>query len=57
VEQVMYEGTLRTNELANETLMMMKKAMGFTGVWNKISRKARKRISTQENETAEAVSE
>lgn len=50
VEQVIYEGTLRTNELANETLMLMKKAMGITGVWNKISRKARKRIVKQEKE-------
>lgn len=48
VEQVIYEGTLRTEELANETLMMMRKAMGLTGVWNKFSRKARKRIAKQE---------
>jgi tryptophanyl-tRNA synthetase len=44
VEQVIYEGTLRTNEVANETLMAMKKAMGLTGVWNKISRKGRERM-------------
>ena len=44
VEQVIYEGTLRTNKIADETLMMMKKAMGLTGVWNKISRKGRKRM-------------
>ncbi len=44
VEQVIYEGTLRTNKIAEETLMMMKKAMGLTGVWNKISRKGRKRM-------------
>jgi tryptophanyl-tRNA synthetase len=48
VDQVIYEGTLRTEELANETLMMMRKAMGLTGVWNKFSRKARKRIAKQE---------
>ena len=54
VEQVIYEGTLRTDELANETLMMMRKAMGLTGVWNKFSRKARKRIAKQEKE-AEAI--
>jgi tryptophanyl-tRNA synthetase len=54
VEQVIYEGTLRTEELANETLMMMRKAMGLTGVWNKFSRKARKRIAKQEK-PAEAL--
>ena len=48
VEQVIYEGTMRTNALAEETLMMMKKAMGITGVWNKISRKGRNRISKME---------
>ena len=42
-EQVLYEGTLATTEIANETLAMMKKAMGFTGLHNKISRKARDR--------------
>lgn len=54
VEQVIYEGTLRTEELANETLMMMRKAMGLTGVWNKFSRKARKRIA-MEDKAAEAL--
>lgn len=44
VEQVIYEGTLRANEIAEETITMMKKAMGLTGVWNKISRKGRKRM-------------
>ncbi|MCA9949936.1 MAG: tryptophan--tRNA ligase [Anaerolineales bacterium] len=44
VEQVIYEGTVKTSKLADETLMMMKKAMGLTGVWNKISRKGRKRM-------------
>jgi tryptophanyl-tRNA synthetase len=44
VEQVLYEGTQRTNEIATETVMMMKKAMGLTGVWNKISRKGRDRM-------------
>jgi tryptophanyl-tRNA synthetase len=40
VDEVIYEGTLHTREVARETLMMAKKAMGLTGVWNKISRKA-----------------
>ena len=57
VEQVIYEGTLRTNEIAEETLTMMRKAMGFTGVWNKFSRKARKRIDKQGKEAATAAAE
>lgn len=40
VDEVIYEGTLHTREVARETLTMAKKAMGLTGVWNKISRKA-----------------
>lgn len=44
VEQVIYEGTVRASEVANETVMMMKKAMGLTGVWNKFSRKGRQRL-------------
>jgi tryptophanyl-tRNA synthetase len=43
-EQVIYEGTVRSNQVAEETVMMMKKAMGLTGVWNRISRKGRDRI-------------
>lgn len=41
VESIIYEGTRKTNEIANETLAAMKKAMGFAGLWNKISRTAR----------------
>jgi tryptophanyl-tRNA synthetase len=44
VERVIYEGTREVSEIAEETLMMMKKAMGLTGVWNRISRKARQAI-------------
>ena len=47
-EQVIYEGTVKTNEIAQETAMMMKKAMGLTGLWNKISRKGRDRIKNLE---------
>jgi len=43
VEQVLYEGTLHMQEVAEGTLRQMKKAMGLTGVWNRISRKARDR--------------
>ena len=53
VEQVIYEGTLKMQELANETVSEMKKAMGFAGVWNRISRKARDRMKKLEK-TGEA---
>lgn len=44
VEQVIYEGTLKAQALADETLKTMKKAMGLSGIWNRISRKARERL-------------
>ena len=34
----------RPDEVGEETLLAMKKAMGLTGVWNRISRKARDAI-------------
>ena len=48
--QVIYEGTLRASEIANETIMMMKKAMGLSGVWNRMRRKAEKRAKKQTKE-------
>lgn len=51
-EQVIYEGTVKTNEIARETAMMMKRAMGLTGVWNKISRKGRERMKKLEGAAA-----
>ena len=45
VEQMIYEGTLKGSKIAEETVSMMKKSMGLTGVWNKISRKGRDRIA------------
>ncbi|HIC90355.1 MAG TPA: tryptophan--tRNA ligase, partial [Anaerolineae bacterium] len=50
VEEIIYKGTLRTREEAKETLYLAKKAMGLTGVWNRISRRAerrRKRLEKQ----------
>jgi tryptophanyl-tRNA synthetase len=47
VERVIYEGTRAVSEIAEETLVMMKKAMGLTGVWNRISRKARDAIKRE----------
>lgn len=43
VEEIIYEGTNKMNEIANETLKEMKSAMGLSGSWNKISRIARER--------------
>jgi tryptophanyl-tRNA synthetase len=43
VEEVIYDGTQRANEVGDETLLMMKKAMGLTGLWNKVARKAQER--------------
>jgi len=48
VEQVIYEGTVKTSQIAESTALAMKKAMGLTGVWNKISRKGRKRLKKLE---------
>lgn len=48
VERVIYEGTQEVTEIAEETLVMMKKAMGLTGVWNRISRKARDAIKKEQ---------
>ncbi|MEM7538091.1 MAG: tryptophan--tRNA ligase [Chloroflexota bacterium] len=43
VDELLYEGTLRAREEAKATVFGVKKAMGLTGVWNKISRSAEKR--------------
>jgi len=48
VERVIYEGTLRASEEGDETVRLMKKAMGLAGIWNRISRKARKAISKEQ---------
>ncbi len=51
VDEVIYQGTLRMREEARDTIMLVKKAMGLTGVWNRISRRAerrRKRIAKRE---------
>ncbi len=43
VDEVIFQGTLRADEEAKATLLAAKKAMGLTGVWNRIRRKAEKR--------------
>jgi tryptophanyl-tRNA synthetase len=47
VERVIYEGTLRASQVGDETLAAMKKAMGLTGVWNRISRRGREAIERE----------
>ena len=42
VDEVIFDGTMVMREEARQTLVAMKKAMGLTGVWNSISRKAEK---------------
>ncbi len=46
VEEIIYSGTLKMTEIANETLKEMRSAMGLFGGWNKISRIARSRHSS-----------
>lgn len=43
VDELIYEGTLKAREEAKATIIAAKKAMGLTGVWNRISRAAEKR--------------
>ena len=43
VEQIVYEGSLKTNEIVNQTVKEMLSAMGISGGWNKVSRIARER--------------
>jgi tryptophanyl-tRNA synthetase len=52
VERVIYEGTQEMSEIAEQTLVMMKKAMGLTGAWNRISRKARQAIKKEKAQQA-----
>jgi tryptophanyl-tRNA synthetase len=40
IEQILVEGTARVREETQQTVLAMKKAMGITGVWNRMRRKA-----------------
>ncbi len=42
IESILYEGTVHVREETKQTLIEMQKAMGLTGVWNRIRRKAEK---------------
>ncbi len=48
VDEVIYNGTMKMREEARATLTAMKKEMGLTGIWNKISRKAEKARKSRE---------
>lgn len=43
VEEIIYDGTERMNEVSQATVKEMRSAMGIGGAWNKISRLARER--------------
>ena len=43
IEEIIYDGTERMNEVSQATLKEMRTAMGIGGAWNKISRMARDR--------------
>lgn len=43
VDQVLYEGTNHVRNEARETILAVRKAMGLSGIWNRVSRKAEKR--------------
>jgi tryptophanyl-tRNA synthetase len=42
VDELLYEGTRRASQIGDQTLLEVRKAMGLTGVWNRISRGAEK---------------
>jgi tryptophanyl-tRNA synthetase len=43
VEEIIYDGTEKMNEISQATVKEMRSAMGLGGAWNKISRLARDR--------------
>lgn len=43
IEEIIYDGTARMNEISQATIKEMRSAMGIGGAWNKISRVARDR--------------
>jgi tryptophanyl-tRNA synthetase len=51
IEEILWEGTLRVQEETKQTLYAMQKAMGLSGVWNRIRRKAENRRKKLEKAT------
>jgi len=47
VERIIYEGTLRASKEGEQTVQMMRRAMGLAGIWNRISRKGREAIERE----------
>lgn len=43
IEEIIYDGTEKMNEISQATIKEMRSAMGLGGAWNKISRMARER--------------
>ncbi|HUV94293.1 MAG TPA: hypothetical protein VMX14_05615 [Anaerolineae bacterium] len=50
MERVIYEGTQRAIREGEKTVRLMRKAMGLSGLWNRISRRGRQAIAREENE-------
>lgn len=48
VDEIIVAGTEKVREITRVTLFEMKKAMGLTGVWNRIKRKAEERAKKKE---------
>lgn len=42
VDEILYTGSIKMQKIARETIIEVRKAMGLTGVWNRISRRAEK---------------
>jgi tryptophanyl-tRNA synthetase len=53
VDRVIYEGTQRAIQEGEETVRLMKEAMGLSGLWNRISRKGRRAMDREKKEAAE----
>ncbi|MEN8241011.1 MAG: tryptophan--tRNA ligase [Chloroflexota bacterium] len=52
IEEIIYNGTQIAREETQQTLYAMKKAMGLSGVWNRIRRKVEKRQKKQAKEAS-----
>jgi tryptophanyl-tRNA synthetase len=50
VEEIIVEGTERVRKESQQTVFEMKKAMGLTGVWNRLRRKAERRSKKLEKQ-------
>jgi tryptophanyl-tRNA synthetase len=50
VEQIIVDGTEQVRQMSQETVYEMKKAMGLTGVWNRLRRRAERRAKKLEKQ-------